>query len=56
MRHAHRPLTPLERRIQHFAAMLDRFALDCMYGEHAEAVLAAAILFCVCGALAMIGR
>jgi hypothetical protein len=51
-----RPLTPTERRIQRIMAKVDRWCIECMTGENAEWVLAAAILFFVCGTLAMIGR
>lgn len=55
MRHT-RPLTRWERRLQHVVAVVDRFCIECMTGEYAEWVLAAAILFCVAGALAFLGR
>jgi hypothetical protein len=54
MRHAYRrPLTKWERRLQRMMAKLDALTEACMENEW---FYVAAILFCVCGALAMIGR
>ena len=48
-------MTRLRRKLQHVKAAVDRFCLDCVYGEYGEWVLAAAITFLVCGTLAVGG-